>query len=215
MTRTCAGDAEATDDGANPARRGSSRHLLDVAYGFEAISAASSRRNDVIVPAAAWPRPCADRPEWRRQEHDDQHDHRRPHAELGPHRLSRPARSAALESHGICRRGHRPNVPEPAPVRGPVGARQRDAWAAQPHEERLLGLATGAAQLAGKEAAANAACNRNSRHRLVFASWRNVAGWEPSLRPAASRGAGTRAGDRTATAAARRAGGRPQSAGDG
>ena len=76
--------------------------LLDVAP-FRRISAASARRR-CHVPASAWPCACSDRPEWRRQEHHDQYDQRRPDAKFGTHRLSWQ-RNRRAESHGICRRG--------------------------------------------------------------------------------------------------------------
>ena len=119
-----------------------------------------------------------------------------------------------LESHGICRRGVGRTFPEPAPVRGPFGARERLAWAALPHEERLLGLVTGATTSSPGRGGSERTCNRYSRHpwsSRVGAS----AGWESSLRVAASRGARTRACNGTSTVAPRRACGWPQPARDG
>ena len=59
---------------------------------------------------------------------------------------------------------HRPNVSEPTPVRGPFGPRERLAWAALPHEERLLGLVTGATTSSPGRGGSERTCNLNSRH---------------------------------------------------
>ncbi len=101
------------------------------------------RDEDRSRPPPAWPCACSDWPEWSRQEHDDQYDQRCPHAKFGPNCLSwRRDRRSGKPRHlsPWCR----PDVSEPAPVREPFGARERLARSALPHEERLLGLVTGA-----------------------------------------------------------------------
>jgi ABC-type branched-subunit amino acid transport system permease subunit len=92
-----------------------------------------------VLQAPARSHPCPDRPERRRQEHDDQHGDRRgrsrfgldPIPEAGGHRRP-PGAHDLLPGHGA-------HVPETCACSPDLSrARQRDAGAAQPHEERLL-----------------------------------------------------------------------------
>ena len=95
----------------------------------------------LVLPAAR-PRACADRPQWRRQEHADQHVERRGPARQRRDPLSRRRHRRRAAARDL-RAGRGPQFPEPAPVRRTVGAGQRAAGPPQPHDERFLGLAAG------------------------------------------------------------------------
>ena len=108
-------------------------------YGFEAFRRRSPGPG-CFVPAAMGTRPCPDRPEWRRQEHHDQHDHGRPDAHRGTNNLRRPGHRRRGKSRDLPP-GDRTNFPEPEAFRGSVGAGKRAARTALPDEERFLGVA--------------------------------------------------------------------------
>ena len=100
-----------------------------------------------VLPADTRARSRADRAEWCRKEHDDQHDHGCSYSDLRTHRVH----WAGHRWNGkpcYLPHGDRPHVPELAPVREPVSAGERTARTALPDEERLLGVPPRVAVLA-------------------------------------------------------------------
>ena len=154
-----------------------------------------------------------DRPQRRRQDVDLQlHQRRLPAAEgLDPARRRGPDRPLAAGGRAARRGAH---VPEPRPVRAPVGDRQPDARPPPPdaHGLHLRRRLVGPGASARRSSTA-----RRSRRWSSCSSWRphrhTPAGLLPVRPPEAAR-ARPRAGDGAAAAAARRAGGRHEPRGD-
>ena len=156
-----------------------------------------------------------DRPERRRQDDVLQHAHRRLQADGGPRRLRRRGRDrqAAARDHGA---RHRPHVPEHPPLPEHDGARERARRHALAAEgQRLRRRSSGRRGVRREEARGAGARARAARRSPACGASSDEFGEEPLLRrPAPARGR-ARARDRAEAAAARRADGRDEPAGDG
>ena len=107
--------SQATPQPPDPADKAAATRIAAVRWPGQRRTARGSRRQQVLrrrqagagrlVPPPARPHPCADRPERRRQEHDDQHAHRRHRAELPDRSASSARRSPACPFTAICALG--------------------------------------------------------------------------------------------------------------
>ena len=165
----------------------------------------------------ARPHPCADRTEWRRQDHVLQSRDRRARRPMPGESLSRAVdrRRAPLAPHAP---GHRPHVPEHPSVPAFDGSGNRDDRRALP----LLSFDVealaqrGAAAPVRRSARGAPHARQRARAARVLRACRPARreGNRPALRRPAPARDGARAGDAAAAAAARRAGRRHEPARD-